>query len=251
MAILKKRLHKLNSAGSYDTLFLESSADIIRMASGDSVESAINGKASISHKHSATDITSGILPVSRGGTGVSDISELLSSSGGLEFTKIGQCTNTLTNESVSWIKNGLYQIGDIGVDTSSIDYDIIIQSLTLTNFLFISTYTSSPQLRLTAPNVILNISPIAINNGYYRFQISGTVRYRIIGTRSYSGKSTDTANGVDYHTYVFGDPNGTSSGAFQSRGLSILYLRDTSTTGYAGTLSGSFEYSLYGAKFNI
>ena len=83
MAILKKRLHKLNSAGSYDTLFLESSADIIRMASGDSVESAINGKAAISHKHSATDITSGILPVSRGGTGVSDISELLPSSGGL------------------------------------------------------------------------------------------------------------------------------------------------------------------------
>ena len=39
-------------------------------------QTTANGKANATHKHAATDITSGILPVAQGGTGVSTIAEL-------------------------------------------------------------------------------------------------------------------------------------------------------------------------------
>lgn len=48
--------------------------------------SELNGKANSTHTHSASQITSGILPVSRGGTGVSDLSELGSIVGQPIFT---------------------------------------------------------------------------------------------------------------------------------------------------------------------
>lgn len=44
-----------------------------RKADQDAVNTALAGKAAASHKHSATDITTGMLPVARGGTGAADI----------------------------------------------------------------------------------------------------------------------------------------------------------------------------------
>lgn len=86
MATLKQRLHKKNSSGSYDTVHLETSAGLVLMSDGTTVEAAVNGKAasshthsgyaSSSHSHAAGDITSGTLPASRGGTGVTSISAL-------------------------------------------------------------------------------------------------------------------------------------------------------------------------------
>lgn len=84
MAILKQRLNRKNSSGTYDTIYLETIATVIKMSDTDntllstkiaSMDTAINGKqpagsyAATSHNHSAANITSGTLAVARGGTG--------------------------------------------------------------------------------------------------------------------------------------------------------------------------------------
>lgn len=88
MAVLKQRLCKRNADNTYNTIHLETSADIVRMPTGGTVVEAINGKASASHSHAASDITSGVLPVTRGGTGATSIASLKSLLGitdGLKF----------------------------------------------------------------------------------------------------------------------------------------------------------------------
>lgn len=84
MAILKQRLKRKNSSGTYDTIYLETIATVIKMSDSDStllsakissMDTAIAGKqaagsyAAASHNHSASNITSGTLAVARGGTG--------------------------------------------------------------------------------------------------------------------------------------------------------------------------------------
>ena len=84
MAVLKQRLKRKNSSGSYDTIYLENIATNIKMSDSDStllsakissMDTAIAGKqaagsyAAASHNHSASNITSGTLAVARGGTG--------------------------------------------------------------------------------------------------------------------------------------------------------------------------------------
>lgn len=81
MAVLKQRLCKRNADNTYNTIHLETSADIVKMPTGGTVVEAINGKASTSHSHAASDITSGVLPVACGGTGVSSLNELKASLG--------------------------------------------------------------------------------------------------------------------------------------------------------------------------
>ena len=86
MATLKQRLHKKNSSGSYDVVHLETSAGLVLMSDGTTVEAAVNSKAASSHTHSgyaasshshaAGDITSGTLPLTRGGTGVTTLAAL-------------------------------------------------------------------------------------------------------------------------------------------------------------------------------
>lgn len=84
MAILKQRLNRKNDSGTYDTVYLETIATVIKMSDTDdtllsakiaNMDAAINGKqpagsyAAASHNHSAANITSGTLAVARGGTG--------------------------------------------------------------------------------------------------------------------------------------------------------------------------------------
>ena len=85
MATLKQRLHKRNSSGSYDTVYLETNTDMVLLTDGSTtltsklstMDSNISGKAASGHKHAAGDITSGTLsssrlptvPVNKGGTG--------------------------------------------------------------------------------------------------------------------------------------------------------------------------------------
>ena len=84
MAILKQRLNRKNDSGTYDTIYLETIATVIKMSDTDntllstkiaSMDTAINGKqpagsyAAAYHNHSAANITSGTLAVARGGTG--------------------------------------------------------------------------------------------------------------------------------------------------------------------------------------
>lgn len=69
MATLKQRLHRKNSSGSYDIIYLETSASMVLMANGTTVETAVNSKAdsnhthsgyaSSSHSHSASSISGG------------------------------------------------------------------------------------------------------------------------------------------------------------------------------------------------
>lgn len=84
MAILKQRLNRKNDNGTYDTIYLETVATVIKMSDTDntllsskiaSMDTAINGKqpagsyAAASHNHSTANITSGTLAVAHGGTG--------------------------------------------------------------------------------------------------------------------------------------------------------------------------------------
>ena len=94
MATLKQRLHRKNSSGTYDTIHLETSADMIvgsvAIANGGTgattaanartnlgITPANIGAAASSHTHSAANITSGTLPVTRGGTGVTSNPSML------------------------------------------------------------------------------------------------------------------------------------------------------------------------------
>uniref|UniRef100_UPI002609A03A hypothetical protein n=1 Tax=uncultured Duncaniella sp. TaxID=2768039 RepID=UPI002609A03A len=59
MATLKQRLHKKNASGTYDTIHLETSADLVLMPDGSTklsdklttMDTAISGKAAASHTH--------------------------------------------------------------------------------------------------------------------------------------------------------------------------------------------------------
>ena len=80
MATIKQRLHRKNSSNTYDTIHLETSADLITGTlpvahGGTGATTAANarsnlGAAASSHNHAAGNITSGTFGVARGGTGV-------------------------------------------------------------------------------------------------------------------------------------------------------------------------------------
>ena len=82
MATLKQRLRRKNSSGSYDIVYLETVATVVKMSETDStllstkissMDTTIAGKAAASHNHSAANITSGTLAVARGGTGQTSV----------------------------------------------------------------------------------------------------------------------------------------------------------------------------------
>ena len=86
MATLKQRLHRKNASGTYDTIYFETSADLItgtlsvtQGGTGATTAAAARtnlgitpaniGAAASSHTHAASNITSGTLSAARGGTG--------------------------------------------------------------------------------------------------------------------------------------------------------------------------------------
>ena len=79
MAVLKTILHKKNSSGSYDDVYVRTRADNVLMTDNSTLlsskisamDTTIAGKAASSHNHAASNITTGTLGVSRGGTGKS------------------------------------------------------------------------------------------------------------------------------------------------------------------------------------
>ena len=105
MATLKQRLHRKNSAGGYDTVHLETEWSMItgKPSTYPPDSHTHTGYAASTHNHSATQITSGTLPVARGGTGVTTIDALKSALGlgggtsyaGMSFNftdiAVGQC----------------------------------------------------------------------------------------------------------------------------------------------------------------
>lgn len=135
MATLKQRLHKKNSAGSYDTIYLETSAEMVLMNDGTTVETAVNNKAAsnhthsgyaaTTHKHAVSDITSGTLGVARGGTGVTSLDALktalgITDSGGASGGSGGtsgstSAGGTMTFDNMSWtvVDNGSYNSDEL------------------------------------------------------------------------------------------------------------------------------------------
>ncbi len=88
MATLKRRRYRKNSSGTYDIVHYETDTDLILTSDNmslttklNNINTAINGKAASSHNHSASNITSGTLPVARGGTGTTSLESLKSSLG--------------------------------------------------------------------------------------------------------------------------------------------------------------------------
>ena len=86
MAVLKQRLNRKNDSGTYDTIYLETIATVIKMSDTDdtllstkisNMDTSIAGKAASSHNHSAAEITSGTLAVARGGTGQTSLGPAL------------------------------------------------------------------------------------------------------------------------------------------------------------------------------
>lgn len=122
MATLKQRLHRKNSSGSYDTIYLETLASLVKMDDGttltskiSTMDTAISGKAASnhthsgyaasSHNHSASNITSGTLSASRGGTGQSSITPSVGTSA---LRAISGGTSSLTASSSSLTTGAVY-----------------------------------------------------------------------------------------------------------------------------------------------
>lgn len=84
-----------NSAGNAVDLPLD--AETVQ---GEDVIAALDNKSNVGHKHSAADITSGTLSVSRGGTGTTSLSSLAANIRGYiisEITGSGSITRTLAD----------------------------------------------------------------------------------------------------------------------------------------------------------
>ena len=124
MAILKQRLNRKNSSGSYDTIYLETIATVVKMSDTDStllstkissMDTTIAGKAAASHNHSAANITSGTLAVARGGTGQTSVdttptsgSKKMCTSGGI-YTALSGKQAAGSYAAANHNHNGVYQ----------------------------------------------------------------------------------------------------------------------------------------------
>ena len=71
------------SSGALSNLGLTATATELNYVDGvtSNIQTQLNGKASSSHNHSASNITSGTLPIARGGTGATTTSEVLTNLG--------------------------------------------------------------------------------------------------------------------------------------------------------------------------
>lgn len=91
-----------SASGALSNLGITATASELNYVDGvtSNIQTQLNGKASSSHTHSASDVTSGTLPIARGGTGATSASGILSNLGltatASELNKLDGMTATTT-----------------------------------------------------------------------------------------------------------------------------------------------------------
>lgn len=103
MATLKQRLHRKNSSGSYDTIYLETQASLVKMDDGttltskiSSMDTAINGKAASNHTHSnATTSAAGFMT----GAMVTKLNGIATGANAYSHPSAKQCNYSYTHPS--------------------------------------------------------------------------------------------------------------------------------------------------------
>ena len=102
-------------------------ADSTKMCTSGGIKSALDGKAALSHNHSADNITSGTLAVARGGTGNTSVdttptanSTKMCTSGGIKTALDGKAASS-HNHSAANITSGTLAVARGGTGNTSVD----------------------------------------------------------------------------------------------------------------------------------
>lgn len=197
MAVLKTILHKKNSSGNYDDVYVRTRADNVLMTDNSTLLSAkisamdttISGKAASSHNHAASNITSGTLGVARGGTGKSSwtANRLVYPSASTTMTQLafpsvaGSVLRQGTSGAPYWTSiNDLKT--SLGVSSETVLYDSTFS------------YTTADAVTLTLSDYFTNYKTIEFHFNAGNYDIKRPSNYYLIVTiPSYSGVYANNA----------------------------------------------------------
>lgn len=211
MATLKRRL----MVKSYDTLHLETSADVVKLSDGRNVQTAINALTS-------------------------------SSSGGVTVTKVG--TDQVSYNTSTFTCPG--KLAELKTSTYKLQYDIIIFELKLTNF---SCTVASGTSSIGAPMIYTGAGSIPITciqfnyvNSQYTVSMPGTYVYHTIVYRAYEGIDPDIS--PSDQSYGFAGYNSRAGRIYSS---SFQSIQLSSNRSWSGVLTGTVRYTIYGVNFTL
>lgn len=210
-----------------------------------SVQTALNTKAASSHSHATSDITSGILGVARGGTGVEGFTSgvylkgngtsAISTQTGIPRADLPSGTilqvNTVTISSAATYSMGAGANQDVGLNVS------IAPTRTSSRILILST-VSSAGISFNRPGTVLlrNGSKIAIGdaaNLRNRSSSGGASGETSPGTQTvHYVDSPNTTSSVTYSVHIMNYHSGTQSYAFnydQGNSDNIAHTRTASS----------------------
>ena len=105
----KKKLDGIASGANKTTVDSSLSSTSTNPVQNKVINSALSGKANSTHTHAASDITSGTLPVARGGTGASTVINAWNNLGFKTLTSVGTLTRDTTNTTADYW-SGTYNI---------------------------------------------------------------------------------------------------------------------------------------------
>lgn len=251
MATLKQRLHRKNASGTYDTVYFETSADMIVgsvaiVNGGTGATTAANartnlgitpaniGAAASSHTHAASNITSGTLSIARGGTGATTAANARSTLG-ITPANIGAAASS-HNHSASNITSGTLPVtrGGTGITSNP----SMLTNLGSTSAA--SVFTTSPRPGITgtlsAAHGGTGVTSLAALKSALGI---GNLNYRIEYGISYN--NNNGAGSVSFSTPFSGNPvvilsPYISSGIPNNRGGSNITYIDTK--GFSYTIDG-------------
>lgn len=283
MATLKQRLCKRNNKGTYDTVHLETSADVVLMSNGATVESAINSKlattgtaasatklatartirtnlaattaASFNGTANITPGVQGVLPVANGGTGVSNLTELAASLGFIQWCKVAEINQTVSSDTkMTYV--GFKFIDNISDLTVFDPYDILYIKLAFNNVKLNNTSTkvisAGMGVSVTIPTTAYGCFS-GINHEIALKASATTVVNGIYGGFLLScGYNTNRINSTPILSRVYTGPTGVfNTEILYSTMWNKAYDRSASADASSSVTiqSGSqFIYTIYGAQ---